>query len=275
MPNNIRQGRERPSRKRSRSIRRDTEALDLLGEMRISPPGRKPKRSPPFQRAIQASTAAGQKPDEDLIKRAVAVAYDAKSPAAARLCSQQWVAAYPSPDSWSNSIAIYSNLNQPGRGEHGRPVPADGGYRIASNSATNMRTMHRAAADQNNYNEAQAALDAGIAAKVISPTDPAISRARTTGRQGEAKATAADLATATKTAVSGMALLRIGDRYYAMGDYAKAVELYRWRWASPAWTPQLPISTSAWRWRGRATRPVRRRRSIRSPGPARTSRNTG
>jgi ribosomal protein L5 len=24
-----------------------------------------------------------------------------------------------------------------------------------------------------------------------------------------------------------MALLRIGDRYYAMGDYAKAVELYR------------------------------------------------
>jgi len=41
------------------------------------------------------------------------------------------------------------------------------------------------------------------------------------------KATAADLAAASKTAMSGMALLRIGDRYYAMGDYQKAVELYR------------------------------------------------
>ena len=37
-----------------------------------------------------------------------------------------------------------------------------------------------------------------------------------------------------------MALLRIGDRYYGMGNYAKAVELYRaWRWASRASTPRL------------------------------------
>jgi len=47
------------------------------------------------------------------------------------------------------------------------------------------------------------------------------------GLKAKPKATAADLAEATKTAQSGMALLRIGDRYYAMGDYAKAVELYR------------------------------------------------
>ena len=40
-------------------------------------------------------------------------------------------------------------------------------------------------------------------------------------------ATAADLAVATKAAQNGMALLRIGDRYYGMGDFAKAAELYR------------------------------------------------
>jgi hypothetical protein len=41
------------------------------------------------------------------------------------------------------------------------------------------------------------------------------------------KATAADLATATKNAQSATSLIRIGDRYYAMGDYAKAAELSR------------------------------------------------
>ena len=53
------------------------------------------------------------------------------------------------------------------------------------------------------------------------------------GLRGKPKANAADLAAATKTAQSGMALLRIGDRYYAMGDYAKAVELYRMSMGKP------------------------------------------
>ena len=38
---------------------------------------------------------------------------------------------------------------------------------------------------------------------------------------------AVELDAATKTASTGMALLHIGDRYYASGNYAKAVELYR------------------------------------------------
>ena len=40
------------------------------------------------------------------------------------------------------------------------------------------------------------------------------------------KVTAADLAAAARSAQSGMALLRIGDRFYGLGDYAKAAETY-------------------------------------------------
>jgi len=69
-------------------------------------------------------------------------------------------------------------------------------------------------------------LDAGIAAKLVNPADPQF-RDIVSGLKSKAKATPADLAVATKTAANGNALLRIGDRYYAMGDYAKAVEAYR------------------------------------------------
>ncbi len=56
--------------------------------------------------------ASGQKPDEALLKRGVTVAYDAKSPLAVQL-GREWAAAYPSPDSWRNSIAIYRNMSHP------------------------------------------------------------------------------------------------------------------------------------------------------------------
>jgi tetratricopeptide (TPR) repeat protein len=83
-----------------------------------------------------------------------------------------------------------------------------------------------AAADQANYNEAQAVVDAGIAAKIINPTDARF-RGDIAALKSKPMATAADLETATKTATSGMALLRIGDRYYGMGNYAKAADLDR------------------------------------------------
>ena len=44
-----------------------------------------------------------------MYRRAVALAYEAKAPNTVEL-SRQWLAAYPSPSSWQNSIAIYRNL---------------------------------------------------------------------------------------------------------------------------------------------------------------------
>jgi tetratricopeptide (TPR) repeat protein len=202
---------------------RNTDVPALIGETYFAQ-GQKAEAAAAFQRAIQARIAAGQKPDENLLKRATIIAYDAQSPLAIEL-GRQWASAYPSADSWRNSIAIYRNLTHPdveGTLDLLRLMQATG----ALTAPGDYGLFARAAAEQNNFNEAQAVLDAGIAAKVVNPADSEF-RDVVAGLKSKPKATAADLAAATKTAQSGMALLRIGDRYYAMGDYAKAVDLYR------------------------------------------------
>lgn len=207
----------------------NADAPALLGEALFAQ-GQKAQAAAAFQRAVQASVAAGQKPEEKLLKRAVGVAYDANSPAAVEL-SRQWVAAYPGPESWRNSIAIYRNLNHPdieSTLDLLRLMQATG----SMTQSEDYTLFARAAAEQNNFNEAQAVLDAGIAAKTVNPADPNV-RDLVVGLKSKPKATAADLATATKAAVNGTALLRIGDRYYAMGNYAKAVELYRMAMGKP------------------------------------------
>lgn len=208
---------------------RNAEAPMLIGEALFAQ-GQKAEAAAAFQRAIQASVAAGQKPDEKLLKRAVGVAYESNSPNAIEL-SRQWVNSYPSPESWRNSIAIYRNLNHPdieGTLDLLRLMQATN----AMTQGEDYTLFARAAAEQNNFNEAQAVLDAGIAAKAVNPTSADV-KDLVAGLRAKPKATAADLASATKSAVNGMALLRIGDRYYAMGDYAKAAELYRMSMGKP------------------------------------------
>lgn len=201
----------------------DTDLLVNLGETRFAQ-GRKEEAITIFQRAIQVRTAAGQKPEEALYKRTLSIAYDAKLPSTAEL-GRQWVAAYPSAQSWRDAIAVYRNMTKPdveGTLDLLRLMQATG----ALSQPADYSLFATAAADQLNYNEAQAVIDAGVAAKHVDVSSP-LFRDIVSGLKAKPKATAADLAAATKTAQSGMALLRIGDRYYAMGDYAKAVELYR------------------------------------------------
>jgi tetratricopeptide (TPR) repeat protein len=202
---------------------RNVELPALIGESLFAQ-GQKAEAAAAFQRAIQARVAAGQKPDENLLKRATIIAYDAGSPIASEL-GREWVASYPSPESWRNSIAIYRNLNHPdvqGTLDLLRLMQATGALTVPSDYSLFMR----ASAEQSNYNEAQAVLDAGIAAKVVNPSDPEF-RDIVAGLKTKNKATVADLETAEKTAQNPSAYMRIGDWYYAMGRYAKAAEVYR------------------------------------------------
>jgi tetratricopeptide (TPR) repeat protein len=206
----------------------DVKSQELLAQSQLAA-GQKAQAAAGFQRLIQMRTAAGQKPEEALLKNVVALAYEEKSPTSVDL-ARQWVAAYPTAASWSDAIAIYRNLNHP---DTESTIDL---YRLmaltGSMTGPQWAQYARAEAEVGNFNEAQAAYDAGVAAKLINPTSSEYSDL-TTGLKAKPKATAADLAAATKTAVSGMALLRIGDRYYAMGDYAKAVELYRMAMSKP------------------------------------------
>lgn len=201
----------------------NADAADLLGRSQFLA-GQKAEAAATFGSIIQKSSGQGQKPSEETYKLAVQSALDAKSPQAVNY-AQEWLAAYPNSDSWRASLAIYRNANHldtEGTLDVLRLMQATGSLQ----QPADYELFAAADAEQNNYNEAQAVLDAGVAAHVI---DPSATNMRETFSvvRAKPKATAADLAAATKSAQTGTALLHIGDRYYAMGDYSKAVELYR------------------------------------------------
>lgn len=208
---------------------RNAEAYTLLGEAKFAQ-GQKAEAASDFQHAVQLGMTSGQKPDEALLKRAVSVAYEAQSPLAVEL-GREWATAYPSADSWRNSIAIYRNLNHPD--EEGtldllRLMQVTG----AMTSSHDYALFAEAAADQSNFNEAQAVLDAGMAAHQVDPASAEF-RDLISGLKGKPKATAADLQAAAKMATSTVNLLHIGDRYYGMGQYAQAADIYRQVLAKP------------------------------------------
>jgi tetratricopeptide (TPR) repeat protein len=206
----------------------DWRAAALAGEALLAG-GQKDQAITAFQRAVQASTVAGNKPEENLYKRAVSVAYEVQSPTAPDL-ARAWVAAYPSPSSWSDAIAIYRNYNMGDleatmdllRLKRALGILTPGEY---SNLA-------RAAAEQLIFGEAQAVVNEAVAAKKLDPASPD-QRDLVNGLKAKAKPTAADLAAAMKIAANGKALMRIGDNYAAMGDYANAVQAYKLAMAKP------------------------------------------
>lgn len=207
---------------------RNAEGYTLLGEAKFAQ-GQKADAASDFQHAVQIEVANGQKPEEALLKRAVSVAYEAQSPLAVEL-AREWAAAYPSADSWRNSIAIYRNLSHPdveGTLDLLRLMQATG----AMNSG-DYALFAEASADQQNFNEAQSVLDAGIAAHAVDPSSPQF-RDIIAGLKSKPKATAADLQAAVKMSPNATNLLHIGDRYYGMGDYAHAAEIYRQVLARP------------------------------------------
>lgn len=177
-----------------------------------------------LQRAIQLGSTGGKKPDEQLLKQAVGIAYNAKLPSALDL-SRAWVTNYPSPHSWHDTIAIYRNLShQDGEStlELLRLMQAAG----AMQSAGDYSLFAQAAEEQRNFNEAQAIIDAGIAANAINPADANV-KDLIADIRSRRKPTAADLNEALTMSPSGINLLHIGDAFYAMGNYTKAAEIYR------------------------------------------------
>jgi tetratricopeptide (TPR) repeat protein len=200
----------------------DAKSVLLIAQAR-SDQGRKADAAAAMQRALQISKAAGQKPSEDIYRNAVAMAYEANLPGSIGL-ARDWLAAYPSDESWRNSVAIYRNLN------HGDPDNIIDVMRLARltnamQTETDYAIYAAKTVDQGNFGEAKAAIDAGIAAGKLKASSPDVRQfiAATKGKVP----TAADLAAAEKGAVAPNAFLRVGDRYYAAGDYTKATALYR------------------------------------------------
>ena len=206
----------------------NNEAANMLGEALLAS-GQKNEAAAAYQRVLQARSAAGQKAEEALYKRAVAVAYEAESPAVLDL-ARQWVAAYPTQASWNDALAIYRNRNL---GDAEATMDA---LRLKQAlgylSAGEYGTLARAAADQLIFGEASAVLAEGVSSNKVNLSSPEFSDLAV-GLKARAKLSAADLATAMKIAANGKALMRIGDNYAAMGDYSNAVQAYKLAMAKP------------------------------------------
>jgi tetratricopeptide (TPR) repeat protein len=200
----------------------NTDLLLNLGEARFSQ-GRAADAVGLFQRAIQAKVAAGQKPGEDIYKRTVRIAYDSKLASAPEV-SREWIAAYPSPDSWHNALAIYRNLSQP---DAATQVDILRLARITSSmQGTGDYNMYVSeTANQANYGEAKAVLEEGISSGKIKATDPIVQQMQA-ALKGKGAPTAAELASREQTAKIPTAFLKVGDAYYGAGNYQKAAELY-------------------------------------------------
>lgn len=208
---------------------RNPDLLLNLGETRFAQ-GRKADAVGYFQRAMQMKLAAGTKPDEALYKRAVGVAYEANLPVAAEL-GRQWVAAYPGPESWRNAIAIYRNVSKPdveGTLDLLRLMQATNSLSVASDYSLYIE----AAADQMNFNEAHAILNQGVTAKAVNPANP-LFKDIVAGLKTKPATSEADLNAALKMNPAPTALIRIGDRFAASGNNAKAIEVYRAALAKP------------------------------------------
>ena len=191
--------------------------------------GRKAEAVATFQRAIQAILASGRKPPENVYKRTLGVAYEASLPASVEL-GRQWAAAYPSADSWHTAVGIYRNMMRPDDESSLALLRLLG----AANSltGTDYNDYAAVAIDQTNFVEAQAVLQQGVAANRIKADDAVIAKALA-ALKTKPTPTDADLMAAAKSAQSPTALLRVGDRYYGLGQYAKAADIYRQVLAKP------------------------------------------
>jgi tetratricopeptide (TPR) repeat protein len=186
--------------------------------------GRKAEAAPLLQKVIAADLATGRKPEEAIYRRAFAMAYEARLPVSVDI-ARQWVVSYPSPTSWRNALAVYLNLNNP---ETEQLLNLMRLMRTAGalENAVDVSLYANAAFNQGNYSEAQAVIDEGLAKQTVKANDRLIKEV-VAALSGKPKATLADLETATKDAKTAAAFVRIGDRYFGLGNYAKAIELYR------------------------------------------------
>lgn len=201
----------------------NAEALKLLAEAQNSL-GKGAEAAATFNRSIQVAEAAGQKPSEDVYKRAVSLAYAAEAPIAIEL-GRKWVAAYPNPESWRNSIAIYRNLQRPGV-EGTLNLLRLMRFANALQSPNDFALYAQAASEQGNYVEAQAVLDEGIESGKITATSAAVADT-IKGLKTRPKASLAQVETASGTVKSAKEMITVGNNFYAYGKFDRAADMYR------------------------------------------------
>lgn len=182
-----------------------------------------------LQKGIALQSTGGGKAPQTWYKRAVAIAYKAKLPQAVSL-SRDWVAAYPSADSWQNALAIYqlsSQLDESQTLDLMRLKQA-----VRALTPGDYFTYGDVAVRKGFSGEAKAVLEEGFAANAVKRSDPSFSQLYALASQ-RTKGDRESLPAAPQASATARQTLNIGDAYFGYGDYAKAVEFYRAALARP------------------------------------------
>ena len=202
------------------------DALVILAEMRAGEG--KPTEAVGFiRRAIAAETAAGKKANESWYKRALTLAYNAKQPVAIDI-SRDWVKAYPTSANWKDSLRIYRNLSKPPE-----PVLFDLLRLARTTNALDGDIDYNAyvfiADNLRNAGEGQRLLDEAGAAGKINLSTPKYQE-MVKALKLRPKPGADILAKSAETQLAGndgAALAVTANRFYGIGNYARAVELFK------------------------------------------------
>lgn len=202
------------------------DATVMLAESRKGQ-GRLPEAIGLIQKAIAAKNAAGQKADESWYRRAVSLGSEAKAPNLAEL-SRQWVAAYPSNDTWRRAIRFYQDsgtLDDNAMLDTMRLAQATGSLAGEKDYFTFTNTL----VNKGYAGEAKLVLERAFAAKAIDRNRATFSQLynlATTKSQGDQASLDASAKTAIVAANARQAMVT-GEAYYGYGDFAKSAEMFR------------------------------------------------
>jgi len=178
-----------------------------------------------MQKSFAASKAAGQKVEEGNFKFATGLAYGQRLPVANDL-ARQWVAAYPSPASWRDSLRIYRDLNKPAQNQLidllrlGRAANALSGE-------SDYFALGSALVNAGKLAEAKTVLAEAKSAPNVDSTKRAFTDLTARVSAAPARAAIDASAKAALAGANGKAMIDAGDALYGVGAYAEAVPLYR------------------------------------------------
>jgi tetratricopeptide (TPR) repeat protein len=205
----------------------DTETLVNIAELQRRA-GQNAAAVATFVKAAQASKAAGITPPEPWLRRALAVAYDAKLPAEIVTTSENLVTYYPNPTNWHDALVIFRESNKLDE-QTGldllRTLRATGGlagerdyYEYADTATTRGLP-----------GEAKAVLDEGIAKGMLSAAKPGIKEllASVNPKVAGDRASLAGLEKEAAAAKTGKSAQSTGDAYLGYANYARAAAMYR------------------------------------------------
>ncbi|MDF2495563.1 hypothetical protein [Sphingomonas sp.] len=184
-----------------------------------------------LEKAIDAQVAAGQKPSEDLYKYAIAQTNKKRMGPQTANWIKKWVVAYPTAKNWRDGVVTYGLTQQ-------SAVTLDKGQKV---DLYRLMRASKALADQYDYEtyaqwtydlglpyETKAVLDEGKAAgKIPASSQSANDLMRVANQAIASEGSLAPVEAKAKAGANGRIALNTGDAYLGMGNYAKAVELYR------------------------------------------------